>query len=46
MTGERKEKEVQKLEKLMKGIVTKNNELKDIRKRTGMETVPWKVHVK
>jgi predicted RNase H-like nuclease (RuvC/YqgF family) len=35
-----------KLETLMKGIVHLNNELKDIRKRTGMETVPWKIHVK
>ena len=30
----------------MKQIVNKNNELKEVRKRTGMESVPWKIHLK
>jgi hypothetical protein len=30
----------------MKQIIHRSNELRDIRKRTGMETVPWKIHVK
>ena len=33
-------------ETMMKQIILKNNELKEIRKKTGMETVPWKIHVK
>jgi hypothetical protein len=31
---------------LLKEIVTKNEELKDIRKKTGMETVPWRLNIK
>lgn len=34
------------MEKLLAEIVRLNEELKDIRKRSGMETVPWKVQVK
>ena len=30
----------------MKQIISKNNELKDVRKKTGMESVPWKIHLK
>ena len=30
----------------MNNIDKKNKELKEIRNRTGMETVPWKLHWK
>lgn len=31
---------------MIKDIIKGNEELKDIRKRTGMETVPWKIQIK
>ena len=31
---------------MIKDIIKGNEELKDIRKRSGMETVPWKIQIK
>ena len=38
--------ERQYIEKLANKIVHKNKELKEIKNKTGMETVPWKIHIK
>ena len=40
------DKERKKMEGLAKNIIDKWKDLKDIRARTGMQTVPWKINIK